>query len=120
MTKPVTLTILGERAPGWNSTLRVHWAKRDELVRAIWFRLCVQAREHEIFMCPVDVHVVATFKGTPLDSDNIAAKLYIDALKGPLLLDDNPKYVRRVTTESKKGKANSVTITLTPVDGAKP
>jgi hypothetical protein len=69
----------------------------------------------QLFDCAVDVHVVATFKGAMLDSDNICAKLYIDALKGRLLRDDDAKCVRRVTTESKRGKANSVTLTLTPV-----
>lgn len=113
----ITLTLQGERAPGWNSTLRVHWSKRHELVTAIWYRVLpgLAGVDYKLFDGPVDVHVVATFKGTPLDSDNICAKLYIDALKGRLLRDDDARWVRRVTTEAKRGKKNHVEITLTEV-----
>lgn len=114
-----TLTLHNERAPGWNKTLRAHWSDRDDLVGQMWLRIYpAMPANYKLFDCPVDVHVAATFKGTPLDSDNICAKLYIDALKGKLLRDDDPRYVRRVTTESKRGKANSVTIQLTPVEAA--
>ena len=111
------LTIPDERAPGWNKTLRIHWRERDELVRLIWCKAWLaMGGDAPMFECPVDVHVIATFKGQMLDSDNICAKLYIDALKGRLLYDDDVRYVRRVTTESKRGKHNQVEIVLTEVN----
>jgi hypothetical protein len=113
----IIITIPNERAAGWNNTLRIHWTDRDELVQAIWYRMYNALPDKwQMFEQPVDIHVVGTFKGQMLDSDNICAKLYIDALKTRLLRDDNPRYVRRVTTESRKGKANSVTIQLIPVE----
>lgn len=117
MRQAITLTIPDERAPGWNSTMRMHWARRDALVGEMWLRVRpAMPATYAKFDCVVDVHVAATFKGTPLDSDNVCAKLYIDVLKGKLLHDDNARYLRRVTTESRHGKTNSVTITLTPVE----
>lgn len=115
----VRLTIPNERAPGWNNTLRSHWAKRAELIEAIWYKVIAGmvsgSVQYAMFDCPVDVHVIATFKGRALDSDNICAKLYVDALKGRLLHDDDAKWVRRVTTESRRGKVNQVEIVLTEV-----
>jgi hypothetical protein len=47
----------------------------------------------------VDIHVSCTFpKGARiLDPDNLAAKLVIDGLKGLVIHDDSPRYVRTVT-----------------------
>lgn len=108
-----TITIAGERAPGWNKAIRMHWSKWRELVRITgWRMLPALPANTQLLDYPVDVHVIATYKGMALDSDNICAKLYIDALKGRLLRDDDARYVRRVTTEAHKGKANSVQIVI--------
>lgn len=117
--KPVTIIIPDERAPGWNNVMRAHWAIRNDLVDSVWMSVLVALcnAPYKLFDCVVDVHVEATFKGQSLDSDNICAKLYIDALKGKLIRDDDARYIRRVTTESKRGKRNSVTIVLTPCEG---
>lgn len=111
------ITIVNERAPSWNSSYAgQHWSKRVAMVNDIWWKVQeVLPADVEMFAVPVDVCIVATYKGRIVDSDNIVAKIFVDSLKGKLIRDDDPRYVRRVTTESRKGKANSVTIQLTPV-----
>jgi hypothetical protein len=121
-----TITIPNERAPGWNAVSRMHWAAQRKRNQEVW--LAVRAAvgsECQLVCVPVDIHIVATFKGNPLDSDNVCSKFLIDAIKSKrlpdgsvdqrILRDDDPRYVRRVTTESKRGKHNQVEIILTEV-----
>ncbi len=111
------ITIANERAPSWNKTYAgIHWSKRVEMVQIIWWKMhAALPPSARMFDAPVDISIVATYKGRIVDSDNIFSKGYIDALKGKLIRDDDPRYVRRVTTESRHGKANSVVIELSEV-----
>lgn len=117
----LTITIPNERAPSWNKMYAgMHWSKRVELAQTIWWKVyAAMPHNAKMFDVPVDVSIVATYKGRIVDSDNVVGKIFIDAIKGKLIRDDDPRYVRRVTTESKHGKHNSVTIQLTPVEDAK-
>jgi hypothetical protein len=64
----------------------------------------------------VDIEVIGYFDKRPLDSSNIAVKLYEDALKGWLIEDDSLDYVRKVGGESRVDKENPrVEIVLTEV-----
>jgi Holliday junction resolvase RusA-like endonuclease len=64
---------------------------------------------------PVDIEVVVFFKNRPMDSDNICDKFYIDALKHHLIAEDDRRFVRRVTVESRVDKENPRTVmTITP------
>lgn len=97
----VTLTLPGERPPSWNNAYAgQHWAKRKAEVERI--RMAVRAEidpdRCEPFAGPVDVTVTAFFASRPQDADNIPAKLYVDALKGWLLTDDDRRFVRSVRT----------------------
>ena len=116
----LTITLADERAPSWNKMYAgIHWSKRVEMIQAVWWKLyAALPHSAQMFAVPVDVSIVATYKGRTVDSDNIFSKGYIDAMKGKLIRDDDPRYVRRVTTESRHGKANSVVIELTPVESA--
>ena len=48
----------------------------------------------------VDITVRGYVVSAAIDSDNIAAKIYIDPLKYVLIPDDNNKYVGKVCTET--------------------
>lgn len=123
----IHLTIPDERAPGWNAVSRMHWAKQRKRNAEVWLAVrAAYGNEWQPLDAPVDVHIVATFTGNPLDSDNLCGKFYIDAIKSKrlddgsvderILRDDDPKWVRRVTTESKRGKHNQVEIMLIEVN----
>ena len=76
-----------------------HWTKRARLANE-WHTITILACKGAfLFDAPVDIHVSCTFpKGARLlDPDNLAAKLVIDGLKGLVIHDDSPRYVRTVT-----------------------
>jgi hypothetical protein len=54
----------------------------------------------------VKVTVTAYFEKSPLDADNICDKFYIDGLRHSVLVDDSPRWISSVTTESRIDKAN--------------
>ena len=60
--------------------------------------------EEQMFDVLVDITITAYFDKRPLDASNICAKLYEDAIKGWLIVDDSPKYVRSVRTVSEIDK----------------
>jgi len=65
----------------------------------------------------VEIEVVGYFDKRPLDSSNVAGKLYEDALKGWLIEDDSIKHVAGLTTRSRIDKVNPrVEIILTEVE----
>ena len=105
--------VLEEAAPvSWNTLYKQdHWSKRTEQVDAV--RLEVMAALHELavfpdtFLRPVHITITAYKRNRPIDADNVAAKLYIDALKAcGLLVDDNPHWLYGVTTISRADAAN--------------
>jgi len=76
-----------------------HWTKRARLANE-WHTITILAcKDAFMFDGPVDITVTCTFpKGARLlDPDNLAAKLVIDGLKGLVIVDDSPRYVRSVT-----------------------
>lgn len=103
-----TIVLPGERPQSWNTYYSgAHWSKRQAEVNRV--RQVVRAAltgNETPYQQPVEIDIVAYFKNRPLDPDNIAAKLYIDALKGWLLQDDTPQCVSSVTTTSMVDKAN--------------
>ena len=113
----MTITLDGERPISWNIfNARAHWSRRKEendrvhkLVQYSVLNIAVHAqlsRKDLLFADAVDITISSYFKNRPLDPDNICAKLYIDALKGLVIQDDNPKFVRSVTTRSLVDKEN--------------
>ena len=111
----VVIHLPGERAPSWNVLYSgKHWARRKELKDAA-YTVVSNALQHmttTLYTVPVHITITACYKGALVDADNICAKLYVDALKGVVLQDDNPACVASVTTVSKRGKQPSVTIEL--------
>ena len=104
--------VLHEAIPvSWNALYaQGHWARRSEMVDAV--RIEVMAALHALptypdaFERPVHVTIRSYKRARAIDADNVAAKLYIDALKAcGVLVDDDPRYVDSVTTVSRVDKA---------------
>ncbi len=118
----VTLILPGERPPSWNAAYAgQHWAKRAEVVARIRaaVRAALDPDQCQPFTVPVDVEVAVYFASRPQDADNIPAKLYIDGLKGWLLVDDDRRYVRSVRTVAALDKhAPRVVIRVAPATWA--
>lgn len=116
--EPVVIELKGEVAPSWNKgTAHKHWTAYAVIKKAAWWVVrSALTGEEEMFTVPVDIEVVAYYLEDDIDSDNIMAKVYIDALKDKLIKDDDMRYVRRVTTEARAG-APKVVITITPAQG---
>ena len=99
--KYMRLVLLSERPPSWNDSYAgQHWTKRQGVVERVRMavRAAIDPEQVAPFTDPVDVTVTVYFASQPLDADNIPAKLYIDALKGWIIPDDDRRYVRSVTT----------------------
>lgn len=116
MSEPRVIVIEGEIAPSWNkSTAHKHWTAYAVVKKRVaWAVRSALNGEEEMFDVPVDIEIVAYYQEDDIDSDNIMAKVYIDSIKGRLIKDDDYRYVRRVTTETRIG-APRVMITITPV-----
>lgn len=112
----VTLILDGEQPISWNKMYAgAHWSKRkgeaDRVhltVRAAFDPQLLLDPEWVIFDKPVAITVTAYFKNkrVQLDASNVPAKLYEDGLIGWLIEDDNPKYVRSMTTVSLLDRQN--------------
>jgi Holliday junction resolvase RusA-like endonuclease len=117
----VLVVLEGERCVSWNTYYAgAHWSARTRETNRVKMTVRAHLTGNETpFDCPVNIIVTAYFKDHPQDPDNIAAKLYLDALKGWLLYDDDRRYVTSVTTMSKVDKDNPrVEILVTPVEAA--
>jgi Holliday junction resolvase RusA-like endonuclease len=102
------LILPGERPMSWNKMYAgSHWSKRMAEVMRVGFVIRSQlAGDEQPYTVPVDIRITAYFDTKPLDASNIAAKLYEDALKDWLLVDDTPAYVASMTTASRIDKDN--------------
>jgi hypothetical protein len=118
----MTIVLEGVRSPSTNEFYSTpHWSVRNRIAQGI--HATVRNRLREMGIGPgetcnnrVDIEVIGYFDKRPLDSSNIAAKLFEDALKGWLIEDDSITYVRKVSSESRVVKTNPrVEIILTEV-----
>lgn len=113
------ITIPQARGPSWNKFYSgKHWAVRknakDEAAQLVRAYLDPNA---DMFTVPVDIFITVYFKARPQDSDNICDKLYIDALKGWVIPEDDKRYVRWAATRSEVDKKNPrIEIEVVPVD----
>ncbi len=98
------ITVLG-RFSSWNKiySINSYWQRKivvDGIHTATHFALVEQKIPKKLLVGRVNITVHQYFKKSPYDSDNIPAKLFIDALKGWLFADDSIAYVGAVTTEA--------------------
>ena len=94
-----------------------HWNKRNKLAAKVHEQVRWQLEIDEVpkvFFAPrVDISIDAYFHGKMLDSSNIPAKLFEDGLKGWVLADDDPRFVRRVTTQSHLSETGRESVVIT-------
>ena len=94
------LILEGERPVSWNGYYAgSHWSVRDKEARRV-HAITRAALDPELPMFDgvVSVLITAYVKSKPMDCDNLAAKLYIDALQGWWIENDTPDYIDSVTT----------------------
>lgn len=117
MTPLLVLTLPGEAPPSWNRFYAgMHWAERkrlaDDIHALIRFHMPVGFAALTV---PVALCYTA-FQKRPLDADNVASKLYTDGLVAAgVLLSDDWRHVRSVTTETRKADENRLVITISAV-----
>ena len=113
------IVIPGHRGPSWNDFYSGgHWTKRKE-AKDIAQQLVRAYIDPNADMFPgrVDIFVTVYFKSREQDSDNICDKLFIDALKGRVIPEDDKRFVRWAATRSEVDKKNPrVEIEVVPVD----
>lgn len=98
--KPIKLVLENTRPYSWNMVARLHWTQYDQLMaQHHWLMRSVLTTTVDYFTEPVDIRVVSYFDKRPYDPSNVAVKLYEDGLKNFVIVDDSPKYVRRVSSE---------------------
>lgn len=99
------IIVQNHRGISWNKFYDTpHWTQRAELAKEThWLVRAALPAEYEMFKGPVDIRVQAHYKHHPADSDNVCGKIYIDGLKGLVIEDDDPRYVRDCTTRSVTG-----------------
>ncbi len=101
----ITTLILPKEQPiSWNKMYAgQHWSKRHTEAPRVHLAVRVELDpDWPMFDTPVAITVTAYFKNkrVQLDASNIPGKLYEDGLIGWLIADDNPQYVRSMTTVS--------------------
>ena len=116
------------RALSWNKIYSSpHWTVRRELadeahqevISALLAMGIAPLSGKNLIKQRVDLVFTAYYNIRAVDSSNICGKVYEDALKGIILVDDSLKYVRRVTTQSildrQKGSPR-LEIDIIPID----
>ena len=106
--RTVLLVLPNERPVSWNDFYSgQHWSVRKaEKDRVQMVVRSVLDPDTIVFDRPVEITVSAYFDKRPMDSSNIAAKLYEDAIKGWIIQDDDWRHVRSVTTRSHMDRKN--------------
>jgi Holliday junction resolvase RusA-like endonuclease len=101
------LTIEDETLPSWNTLYSgKHWAVRKHMAD-YWHDLVTAYlmknwRNKGVIKGSVKIQIICYFKSHRwIDSDNLCGKLIIDALKGVVIKDDSPKYVKEVCCSSR-------------------
>ena len=109
----LTITIPDERPISWNAFYAGgHWSKRKAEKDRVWLVTraafppdVVNANGWPVQQ-RVTIEVTAYVKSSPMDADNVCTKLYVDALKGWIIPDDDGKWVETVVPRVKIDKAN--------------
>lgn len=99
----MVIVLSGERPWSWNKLYSgAHWSIRANEADRVHALIRRQVSGFKMLEAPVDIIITAYFRSHQLDADNLLSKLYIDGLKGLVIKDDTPEYVRSVTTKSRK------------------
>ena len=116
----------GCRPLSWNSIYQSkHWSYRKtyvddahaEVYSALNSMGIAPLSGKNIIQQRVDIRLTGYYKNRIVDADNLCSKIFLDPLKGILLVDDSPKYVRSVTTQCEIDKKNPrLEIEIIPID----
>lgn len=109
----LTLVLPGERPISWNTFYAGgHWSRRKTekdrvrlVVRAAFPRAVIDGDGWPV-QRRVRIEVTAVVKDRPMDADNVCTKLYVDALKGWVIPDDNGEWVETVVPRVKVDPVN--------------
>ena len=113
----VVIQLQGERPMSWNTFYSgKHWSVRKDEADRVHMLVASKCLDYTPFTRPVDIRFYVGFKNHPQDPDNIAVKLYIDGLKGRVIVDDTFKQIRSVRVDAFKSALPFVTITVNEVD----
>lgn len=108
--RTITLMLEGEQPISWNKMYAgLHWSKREIEARRVHLAVRVALDpDWPMFDRPVHITVTAYFKNkrVQLDCSNVPSKLYEDGLIDWLIKDDDPQYVRSMTTVSLLDRQN--------------
>src|ERR1043165_2326061 len=87
----------------WNKLYSgAHWSLRYVEAERVHELIREKSKGFKLLDGPVDIEITAYFRTRPLDADNVMSKYYVDGLKGILIRDDTPEYVRSVKTKSRR------------------
>jgi len=104
--------VIPGRAVNWQQFYSgKHWSVRQEMAQRI--HALVRAAldpEQPPFTGQIAVTITAQCVRNLMDSDNLAAKLYVDGIKGWFVPDDTPGWIKSVTTISEQGAVDQVII----------
>lgn len=97
----MVITLPNERPISWNAFYSgKHWTKRkaekDRVHAAVLTALEGMPTDGWPIRQCVGIEIIAYLKNRPMDVDNICTKLYVDAIKGIVIPDDNMQYVETV------------------------
>lgn len=96
-----------EKPLSWNKYWSgMHFMERKEEADRVHTLVKYSIVNKIMFIKPVDIIFTVYFAKRMYDCDNIACKPYIDGLKGIIIQDDTPRYVKSVKTISLKDKEN--------------
>ena len=93
------------------------WAVRAKLVSQVHEQVTWQLKIDNVprvFFAPrVDIHVDAYFRDHWLDSSNIPLKIFEDGLKGWVIENDDPRFVRKVSAQSHLSETGRESVVIT-------
>jgi hypothetical protein len=106
----VRIWLDGERPVSWNTFMRYHWRKQQDVVKhkkwlmraALAETLSENPDDWPRFTDPVVITMTAYFKGLAQDASNLTIKLYEDGILTYLIDDDNPDWVDEVRLKSRR------------------
>lgn len=109
----LTITIPHERPLSWNAFYAGgHWSKRKAEKDRVWLVTRAAFPPDVVngvgfpLTTKVVIHITAYVKDKPMDADNVCTKLYVDALKGWVIADDDGRYVETVIPKVRVDKDN--------------
>ena len=82
-----------------------HWSHKSYL-KDIWYKMvwaCAKEAKVPLIKSPVEIHI-DYFGPRYIDLDNLTPKFILDGLKDVVILDDNPKVLKKISWTFTKDK----------------